>query len=844
MSPPARSGVIAALLLVCRAVPGADQDWQGALLEDYIDAWRDRGIRIIYSSDLVREEYRVQADPQSAEPEAALREVLAPYGLTVTAGPAGALLITQVPVEAPAVRVLVLDERTGQGVPGARIVIDRREAGMTDDAGRLVLEGISAGRHEVVATAGAYEQEATVAFTLQGKNDVTVRVALDPGPAPLTEIIVTSSHYDIRYQQSGSYTFLDRELTTKLPHLGDEALRTIAHLPGATGAGLSARHHVRGGLQNEQLFLLDGLRLYEPYHLKDFHAVTTIVPPGAIAGIDFYSAGYQARYGDRMSGVVDIALREPPAQVETELGLTFFHASALSRGRFGGAGRGDWLLSGRRANLDLIADVVNPEYGAPRYQDYLGHIGWTLGSRTYLSANALFSTDKISLAQTDGSERANARYRNNILWLKAESEWNDRLESRSLLSATEIKNRRAGVSAQPGIIEGFVEDQSEFRSLAFKQDWIYDVSDRLLLRAGFELKRLEAEYQYAAAMEIEPPFDTLFDNDSSVTRTIDISPRGSQYAGYTEVRWRPVTSVALDFGLRWDQQTYTTAMDDEQVSPRVNLLWHLGNRTDLRLAYGRYYQAQEINELQVSDGISDFHPAQRARHFVASLTHSFAAGPELRVEAYRKRYYGLMPRFENVFDPLVLIPELQVDRVRIDADRATAEGFELTLSGEGEKELSWWASYARSRSVDEVDGGTIWRSWDQRHSFSAGISRDWSHWSVSAAARLRSGWPKTVLLAEAVRGDDGTTNLALSVEPRNSRRQAGFQSVDVRVSRRFDLPRGELTAFLEVTNLLNHENPCCTEYSVRLDDNGEPSLVSDEAHWLPIVPSLGVLWRF
>jgi outer membrane receptor protein involved in Fe transport len=844
MSLPARSGVIAALLIVCPAVLGAEQEWQGARLEDYIDALRSRGLHIIYSTDLVREEYRVQAEPRRDDPEAALREVLAPYGLTLAAGPAGSLLITRTETESPTVLVRVLDTVSGMPVPGARIVLDGRESGVTDGSGRLVMQEVAAGRHAVTASASGYEEEATAAFTAGGAGEVTVRVSLDPGPAPLPEIVVTSSHYDIRYQQAGSYTFLERELTTKLPHLGDEALRTIARLPGATGGGLSSRHHVRGGLENEQLFLLDGLRLYQPYHLKDFHSITTIVPPGAIAGIDFYSAGYQARYGDRMSGVVDIALREPPEQIETELGLTFFHASALSRGRFGGDGRGDWLVSGRRANLDLLADVVDPEYGAPRYQDYLAHVGWDIGDHTYLSGNALFSIDKISLAQTDGSERASARYRNDVLWLKAESEWTDRLESRTILSATEIENRRSGVTRKPGTIEGFVEDESEFRSLALKQDWLYDFSDRWLLRAGFELKRLEAEYRYESATAIAPPFDSILDNQPAATRAIGTSPGGAQYAGYTEVRWRPVDSIAIDLGLRWDQQTYTTAMDDEQMSPRVNLLWRMGDHTDLRLGYGQYYQAQEINELQVSDGVADFHAAQRARHLVASLTHAFAAGPELRIEAYHKKYYGLMPQFENAFDPLVLIPELQVDRVRIDADGATAEGLEITLNGEGEQDLAWWASYAWSRSVDEIDGRTVPRSWDQRHSFSAGISRDWSRWSASAAALVRSGWPKTVLLAETAGGEDGTANLVLSVEPRNSRRHGVFQSVDARVSRRFDLPRGELSAFLEITNLLNHENPCCTEYRVELDENGDPSLVSDGGTWLPIVPSLGVLWRF
>ncbi|HLU04915.1 MAG TPA: TonB-dependent receptor [Woeseiaceae bacterium] len=838
----ARLGVIAALLIACHGVSVAEQSWQGVQLEDYIDDLRSRGLRIIYSTDLVREDYRVQVEPDADDPEAALREVLAPYGLTLTTGPAGTLLITRAPAESPNVNVHVVDLANGMPVTGARLVLDGRQTGVTDEAGRFVMEDVATGQHELRASASGYEGEATAVFTASGADEVTVRVALDPGPAPLPEIIVTSSHYDIRYQQAGSHTFLDRELTTKLPHLGDEALRTIARLPGATSGGLSSRHHVRGGLQNEQLFLLDGLRLYEPYHLKDFHSITTIVPSGAIAGMNFYSAGYQARYGDRMSGVVDIELREPPEESETELGLTFFHASALSRGRFGGNDRGDWLVSGRRANLDLIADVVNPEYGAPRYQDYLAHVGWDIGGH-YLSGNALFSNDKISLAQTDGSERASARYKNDVLWLKAESEWSERLGSRTIISATEIENRRSGVTEKPGVIEGFVEDEREFRSLAFKQDWLYSMSDRWLLSAGVELKRLEANYRYDAALMIAPPFDSVLDNRPFQTRAIDTSPRGAQYAGYTEVRWRPADSVAVDVGLRWDQQTYTTATDDEQMSPRINLLWRMSDRTDLRLAFGQYYQAQEINELQVSDNVVDFHPAQRARHLVASLTHVFPTGTELRFEAYQKKYYGLMPRFENVFDPLVLIPELQIDRVRVDADRATAEGLEITLSGEGERDLSWWAGYAWSRSEDELDGLTVRRGWDQRHSVSAGISRDWSHWSVSAVALIRSGWPKTVLLADAIREDE-MTDLFLSVEPRNSRRHEPFQSLDVRISRRFDLPRGELTAFLEVTNLLNHDNPCCSEYSIEIDGNDNQLLVSDEGTWLPIVPSLGVLWRF
>jgi len=774
MSHAGRLGAISLLLVLSLAALGAEEIRTGMPLGAYIDALQEQGLRVIYSSDLILPEYRLKEEPTASDQTIALREALAPYGLILSPGPAGTLLVTK-----------------GEQAPAAD---------------------------------GHPEENRP------------------PQPEPLPEIIVTSSLYNIRYEQSGSHNFLDRELATKMPDLGDEPLRAVARLPGTSGGGISTRSHIRGGLQNEQLFLLDGLRLYEPYHMKDFHSIATIVDQNVIAGIDFYSAGYQARYGDRMSGVVDISLREPPAETETELALSFFNTSAMSRGRFGGDDTGDWLVSGRRANLDVLAEVVDPAYGAPRYQDYLGHIGWNLGDH-YLSANGLFAFDKISISEADGSERANARYTNDILWLKAESTWSDTVQSSTIVSATRIENHRDGVTDEPGVIAGVVDDEREFRSLALQQDWQYSATDRWLLSSGFELKRLEADYRYSASRTIAPPFDQILDNMPTESRAVVLSPSGAQYSAYAELRWRPVERLTLDAGVRWDQQTYTTAADDKQVSPRINLLYRAGDATELRLAFGEYYQAEEINELQVSDGLTEFHPAQRAQHLVASLVHGFDAGFSLRLEAYQKKYLSLMPRFENIFDPLVLIPELQIDRARIDADSAVAEGFEISLTGEGPDDLSWWTAYSWSRAADSTGGQTLERSWDQTHTFSAGVSMDWGKWSASAATLLHTGWPKTTLLAENVTTPGGSPGLVLEIEPGTSR-HAAFQSLDLRVSRRFELPKGDLTAFFEVTNVYNRENPCCTEYTVQLDSTGTPFLQGEGGTWLPLVPSLGVVWRF
>jgi hypothetical protein len=205
----------------------------------------------------------------------------------------------------------------------------------------------------------------------------------------------------------------------------------------------------------------------------------------------------------------------------------------------------------------------------------------------------------------------------------------------------------------------------------------------------------------------------------------------------------------------------------------------------------------------------------------------------------------LRPRFENIFDPLVLIPDLQIDRVRIDADSALARGVELSVTGgDANQGLLWWASYAWSEVEDRVDGEYVKRSWDQTHTAKAGLNWNWGRWNFSTAGIVRSGWPRTELLTETVINLDGSQQLSAAPSPRNNSRYRVFQSLDARVSRTFNVSKGELTAFFEVTNLFNRANPCCTRFSLQTDDNGESFVLSTQGNWLPIVPSLGFVWRF
>jgi outer membrane receptor protein involved in Fe transport len=840
----AQTRLSAALLFLVAAQAGlaADTPWQGKPLKDYIQSLEQQGLRIIYSSDLILDRYQVKTEPQAADPKSALVEVLIPYQLTLKEGPGGSILIVRPPGVRVAIRVLSRNEAVADAV----VNLDGQLAGRSDESGALLMPPVGKGIHEIAITANGYEPWIDDTFDAGQYATETLKIELFESAPLLEEIIVTTGLHRLQYQQPGEHTYLDREMTSRMPDLGDEAVRVTDRLPGTASGGVSTRNHVRGGEANEVLFLLDGLRLYEPYHMKDFQTVATIVNSSAIAGIDFYTGGFPVQYGDRMSGVMDISLRQPTGKAETELALSFFNASVLSIGTFGDGARGDWLVSARRGLLDGILNLVEPNPGSPIYQDLLTHIGWDFGERARLSVNFLASKDEISLANENAGEHAVAEYNNRVGWIKVDSAWSDTLSSRTLLSVSFIDNNRAGQADTPGVISGSVVDDRDFRALGFKQDWQFSLSETWLLTGGLDYKRLNADYRYVSNVNIVPPFDDILDNQADVSRDIDVSPGGSQYAVYVNARWQAAEKLTLDAGLRWDRQTYTTtADDDEQISPRLSLLYRIGPATELRLGWGQFYQAQEINELQVNDGLTEFFPAQGASHIVANLSHTFGSGIELRVAAYRKQFRSLRPRFENIFDPLVLIPDLQIDRVRIDADSALARGIELSITGgDANQGLLWWASYAWSEVEDLVAGEYVKRSWDQTHTAKAGLNWNWGRWNFSTAGIVRTGWPRTELLTETLINPDGSQQLSAVPSQRNNSRYRAFQSLDARVSRTFNVSKGELTAFLEVTNLFNRGNPCCTRFSLQTDDNGETMILSKQGNWLPIVPSLGFVWRF
>jgi hypothetical protein len=828
------------------AVPVQAPELLGMTLEQAFDVLESDGLSIIYSSDLVKPWMRVRESPVGDTPRDILREIIEPYGLSVRDESNGAALL-----------VRGVDRRASTGqITGMvrRDVNDESAFGMTvaldpggemvsvDTKGRFHFESVRPGRYDIVISDPLTElvERRSLQVDAGQITEIIIELSRNMGP-DLAELIVTASHYELGRGVSSSKSSFSAADLELIPNVGDDPLRAIARLPGTAAGDFTAKSNIRGGEVDETLYHLADLRLYDPFHLKDFQSLFSAIDPRITHQMNVHTGGYSSMFGDRMSGVVEIDTLPPSERTQGEITVSFFNASALGKGSFND-GRGDWLVSVRRGAIDLLLDVIDSDLGEPTYFDGYARIGNWFSDSFGVSANMLMIDDNIVLYDdADRAQEAEADYRDKYYWFRFDLIPNDSVIGNLIWARTEIKSQRGGDVDQPSISRGSLRDERSFSINSVQTDWSWRLSDPIQLQFGGVVRQAEGDYEYSDQVD----FDLLFltpgaSLDPSRTRQLSKSVDGDFFGAYADFRLQVTDELAVETGLRWDKETLSPG-GSADISPRVAALYQFAKATSLRASWGHYHQAQAVNELQISDGIDEFLPPQRADHLIVGLDHQLGNGLEFRIEAYQKTYKDLRPRFENFLDSLQLLPELNPDRIRVAPEKSVAKGIEFTVRRPGDRysSFNWWLSYSWSSVKDELGPVKVVRKWDQNHLVTAGVGWRTDRWEFSMAGTYHSGWP--------------TTNAELVVEepipiaatgPRNAIELKPYASVDVRLARKFQLGETQsLMVFAELRNAFNRTNECCVEYeAVDGGDGLVLELVPVES--LPIIPSAGFIWQF
>jgi TonB dependent receptor/Carboxypeptidase regulatory-like domain/TonB-dependent Receptor Plug Domain len=827
--------VLGVILMACLGPVVADDAesvrYAGRPVIDVLQALRGPGLEFIYSSELLPRTYEVKAEPASRNRLLLAREILAPHGLALSVVRPGlyAVVPAKQRVATLLVRGRVLRAQDGEPIAAARVQL--RPLGASDWSnadGRFAIGPVPEGDYSLHVEAAGFEDAVLSGLAVAAEMG-EAEVRLLPDHEQLSEVVVSTSRYAVDRAGALGALNIDGDTLAFQPVIGEDALRALGRLPGIAQNGMTAQSNIRGGETGELLTMLDGFPLRQAFHLPGYQSVFGVIDPGLVDDAVVYTGGFPVRYGNRLGGVFDLSTVDAEHEPQSALGLSVFNAMGRHGGRYERLNV-DWLGAARVGALRPIIEWLGQDSTRPSYADVYARIGYGEPDRLRLTANVLWSRDELGIEREGYGESAQLESRNRYLWLRAERAWDNAVAASLSMGQSSIDSFRRGSVDREDITAGSVTDRraSDYLEALGRVTW--QPGARHWLEGGFEWTDESAAYNYSADAAYAPAVAELFGIDPQLQRDTALEPQRERVAVYAAYRAEIADALTSEIGLR-AQRTITrgTTAEDWLFDPRFGLRWQVAPAWDLRAHWGRFHQTDEVHELKVEDGLTAFPEAQEADHFILGVDHRLRNGLALRAEWFRKVLRDPRPHFENLLDPLTVLPEIAADRVRVAPNAAEVRGAEVSAVSEG-PELTWWTGLTWSEAWDGVEGIRVARSWDQTWSVTAGV--DWvrGSWRFGAVASAHRGWPTTLIEDSGLGG-------------RNEARFPTRAAIDLRAEYRRPLAIGSLAFTFELMNALNIGNTCC--YKLLAEDDGSGvTFTTNTSDWLPLVPSMGVLWEF
>lgn len=758
----------------------------------------------------------------------------------------------------------IVDAETKEPLLGANIMIMNSFGGaIADENGNFALKNLNTGIYHIKVSHIGYENNVVSDIVIDPQSNVNLYIELTKQVVSIKGISVTPGQYTIMGNEPETKQSLNRKVIESRPQFGEDIFRAVKRLPGLSSNDFSAKFNIRGGEQDEVLVSLDGMEIYEPFHLRDIDGgVFSITDVAAMESVDLMTGGYPANYGERMSGIFNITSKNPAVDYNrTSLGLTISNIRILTEGSFAN-NKGSYLISARRGYMDIIFKLAGADDELkPQYYDLFSKVQYQLSNNHILKASVLHANDYLRYQGVDEDigDTLKTSYGNSYLWLTLHSSLGPKFTARTIASIGKVKQEKFGKGFQsyqqvPGME---AHDNRSFDMQGVKSDWEYEVSSNFLIKAGFDFKHLTSDYDYMGRVYNYRYYNTdstsIYQLENIDSIDVVLNPSGNKFGGYLSNRIRLSKPLTVELGFRYDHASYS---DDKNYSPRVNLVYDFSSSTSFKFGWGHFYQLQRIDEISAGDGETEFYNSEKAEHFVASLEHTFDSGIKLRLEGFHKKYSHLRPAWRNTFSELEMFYELENDRIRVDLNGKTAKGIDIYLNKDTGGKLNWWLSYSLSKVEDDienfyfVDEDVLWNynkkiayPFEQRHTVYFDVNyRPSSKWQFNMAWQYHTGWNYTDVRLESY-NDNGTEIFYIQANEPWSSQHSPYNRLDLRVNKIIPTKKGTITAFIEIINLLGKKNVRNYEYST-YSINGNIYLNRDQENWFSRMPAFGIVYNF
>lgn len=289
---------------------------------------------------------------------------------------------------------------------------------VTNQDGLFLIARISPGRFELHISRVGY---GSFADTLELSSDErrTINVTMQPSDTELDELVVESERTGgAANLRAGRQTVRPAEIElVPAPDLTGDLVHYLTMLPGVVSTGdRGGQLFIRGGEPSQNLILLDGIPLFQPFHLVGFYSA---FPADIIDHTDVYAGGFGGKYGDRLSSVIDVASRiGNNRQFAGAAAVSPFVNSARLEGPIA-TDRLSFLLSARRSMIERTAPYLIDRSIPFVFDDVFAKVHAEPGRRSRLSATALHTYDRGTVGETvTGVASEEVRWKNQAIGLR------------------------------------------------------------------------------------------------------------------------------------------------------------------------------------------------------------------------------------------------------------------------------------------------------------------------------------------------------------------------------------------------------------------------------------------
>ena len=656
----------------------------------------------------------------------------------------------------------------------------------------------------------------TPAARSDAASDVELRAAAPPVPEGAPLEFGATARIAAPPREATKRTLEAKQLLKVAGTRGD-VLRAVELMPGVArppaGMGLLI---IRGSSPEDTQVLMDGVAVPRLYH---FGGLTSFVQGRLIDRIDMYPGNFSARYGRKMGGIVEVAVRDPDTKAFRAMAdVNFIDASALAEGPV--TNRLSVAVAAKRSYVDAflgaIADKSQMDIvAAPVYYDYQLLASWRPTDRDRVRTTIYGSADEMKLVLTKAQNQDPA-FRGQMsqatAFHRAHTSWEHRFDS---------IDQNLSVSIGPFHMGGQIGEQVAFDGRGYdinaRAEWRIRLGERLRLISGFDSTTLLAKMTYTGPpneqREGAPQVNRPIAGRDSVSLAKDISI--ARPAGYAELAFEPLDRLLLVAGLRAD---WYGELEQGSVDPRLVARYELSTGTALKGGVGQFSQPPDYGDTLPLLGNPELAPS-RAQHYTLGIEQTLGA-LSFSVEGFHKRLRDLIVTGDVPGQGLV--------------NGGVGRIWGVELSGRAQAERGFaYVSYTLSRSRRN-DHGLQWRAfdWDQPHILTmAGSLHLGRGWELGSTFRYVSGNPFTPVASSVY---DASTD---QYRPRyggiNTGRNDAFHQLDLRLEKQWRPSWGSLAAYLDVQNVYNHRNQEGRVYKFDFSQ-------SQAIPGLPVFPSIGV----